>query len=107
MAYTYFYTTLPAIIPTPFPGDAKTAGPPIITNPRVLMEHQLFDLRIKTDRADLKDGRRVFRTEDRWLERMQKDAVGYFIELMKVRYYWTATNPVTENDGFFHEWGPL
>ena len=104
---TYYYTQIPGIIPAPFPGDAKTAGPPIITNPRVLLEHQVFDLRIITYRADLIDGRRVLRTEDRFLERMQKDADGYFIEVMKVKYYWTATNPVTDNDGFIHEWGPM
>lgn len=103
----YYYTTIPAIIPAPFPGDAVKAGPPIITNPRVLMEHQLFDLKIVSYRADLEDGRRVFRTDDRFLERMRKDAGGYFIELMKVKYYFTATNPVSDQDAFFHEWGPL
>lgn len=103
----YYFTTILGIIPTPPPGDAKTAGPPIITNPRVLMEHQLMDLKIVTYRADLVDGRRVFRTDEKYLERMRHDAGGYFIELMKVKYYWSAQDPVTDQDAFFHEWGPL
>lgn len=103
----YHYTTLPAIIPAPFPGDAKTAGPPIITSPRVLLEHALFDLKIRTERADLVDGRRVFRTrtENLWL--MQKDATGYFVATGAKNYYWTPTNPVAETDAFLRRWGPL
>lgn len=104
---TYFYTALPGIIPAPFPGDAKTPGPAIITNPRLLMEHQLKDLKIVSYRALLVDGRIVFRTDDMWIERMRKDVDGYFIEVMNVKYYFTTTNPVTDQDAFFHEWGPL
>jgi hypothetical protein len=103
----WHYTTLPAIIPAPFPGDAKTPGPAIIQSPRVLMEHVLFDRKIKTERADLVDGRRVFRTrtENLWL--MQKDANGYFVSFANQKYYWTPTNPVTESDAFLRKWGPL
>lgn len=103
----YYYTELPGIIPTPFPGDEKTAGPPIIMNPRVLIEHSIFDFRIVAYRADLTDGRRVFRTEARFTERMLKDANGFFLSFLNNKYYWTLTNPVTANDTFVHEWGPL
>jgi hypothetical protein len=104
----YYYTEIPGIIPTPFPGDARTAGPAIITNPRVLMEHQLMDFKVTAYRADLVDGRRVFRILARFLERIPlKDVNGHYIELMKVKYYWTATNPVTENDAYLNRWGPL
>jgi hypothetical protein len=104
----YYYTTIPGIIPAPFPGDAKTPGPPIIANPRVLMEHQLMDFKIVAYRADLTDLRRVFRILPRFLERIPlKDPTGHYIELMKVKYYWVETNPVTENDTFVNRWGPL
>lgn len=103
----YFYTSLPNIFPVPFPGDAVVAGPPVILNPRVLLEHAIFDRKIRAQRADLLDGRRVFRVEQKFLERMQKDAHGYYISIANVKYYWTASNPVLPSDGFFHEWNPL
>jgi hypothetical protein len=104
---THYYTEVPGVIPHPFPGDAKTSGPAIVTSPRVLMEHQLMDLRVVAYRALPLDGRVVFRIEDRFLTRIPwKDPIGYFIEIMKVKYYWSPTNPVTDGV-FFHEWGPL
>lgn len=103
----FFYAVVPGIIPTPFPGDAVFAGPPVIMSPRVLMEHQLKDRKIVGYRSDLTDGRRIFRVEERFLDKLQKDPLGYYVEIIKVKYYFKANNPVTANDTFFHEWGPL
>lgn len=103
----YYYTVLPNIFPVPFPGDAVIPGPPVINNPRVLLEHAIFDRKIRAERVDLLDGRRVFRTLPFFLQRMQKDAIGYFIGIAKWKFYFTAANPVAPADGFFHDWNPL
>lgn len=103
----YYYTTLPGIIPAPFPGDAKTAGPPVIFSKRVLMEHVLKDFRITAERADLEDRRRIFRVEDRYIDRMQKDGTGYFLAFNNQKFYFVPTDPITPADTFIREWGPL
>ena len=105
--YVFYYTVILPVIPAPDPGDASKAGPPVITSPRVLMEHYLFDMRIRAERADLTDGRRVFRVEDRWLDRMQHDALGFFVSFAKLKFYWVPVDPVTVNDTYERYWGPL
>lgn len=102
----YFYTQLLGAIPAPFPGDAKTAGPPVIMSDRILMEHALKDRRIVAERADLEDGRRVFRVETRYLWLMQKDGTGYYVPFGKKKYYWTEANPISEAE-FIREWVTL
>ena len=104
MAPPYYYTSIPGTIPAPFPGDAKTPGPPIIFSDRILLEHALKDLRIVSERADLVDGRRAFRVEERYLWMMQKDATGYFIGFSNKKYYFTPTDPVTDADVYLRFW---
>lgn len=104
---TYFYTTIPGVIPAPFPGDANVAGPPVIFSARVLLEHALLATRIDADRADLVDSRRILRVEERFLERMQKDGFGYFINIGKTKFYFVAQDPITPADAFVREWSPL
>lgn len=103
----YYYTSLAAIIPTPFPGDQKTPGPPVFNSPRIQLEHVLSDLKIRAERADLVDGRRILRTltENLWL--MQKDATGYYVGFGKSKYYWTETNPITDADAYLRKWVAL
>ncbi len=102
-----YYTEIPAIIPTPFPGDAVTPGPATSTSHRLLMDHALYNFKIFGERADLIDGRRIYRIQDRFFWLLPKDAVSSYIEFAKTKYRWTATNPVTENDAYLHEWGPV
>lgn len=93
----YYYATVPGVFPVP---DPQT-GPTIVSSTRLLMEHALYDLRVPTERLDLSDGRRVFRTESRYVERLPKDQHGRLIRFGDTKIYWTAENPV----GFVsHDW---
>lgn len=111
----WWYVQTPPDIPAPSVED----GPPIVTRERVLVEHALVDLRVPVERADLMDGRRVYRIREYFLWRLPKDQTGRFVwaGVLKApsptgtpqvkKLYWSSTNPVTSNDVVVRNWVQL
>ena len=108
----WWYVECPPDIPAPSVVD----GPPIITRERVLVEHSLVDLRAPAERADLLDGRRVYRLREYFLWLMPKDQNGRFVwaGVAKApspmgtptpkRLYWSSTSPISGNDVVVRDW---
>lgn len=92
----YYYATVAGVLPVPDPEK----GPTIVSSTRLLMEHALYDLRVPAERVDLSDGRRVFRTPTRYVERLPKDQYGHVIRFGETKIYWTTQDPV----GLSYNW---
>jgi hypothetical protein len=91
--------------------------PIIITSQRLLVEHSLVGLKAGAERADLADGRRVYRTAEVNLAKMPKDQYGFWIwSGVKAspqgptgtptvnKMYWTPTSPITTADAIVRDW---
>lgn len=108
----WWYVQLPPDIPAPSVLD----GPPIITRERILAEHAIVDLRAPAERADLMDGRRVYRLREYFLWLMPKDQTGRFVWAgvektstptgtpRTKKLYWSSTSPITGNDVIIRDW---
>ena len=99
----YHYATVPGVFPVPDPAN----NPPLYTSTRLLMEHALFDLRVPTERLDLLDGTRVFRTPSKYVERLPKDQYGYVIRFGETKIYWTDVSPVGFSKDIKSRWRAL
>jgi hypothetical protein len=86
----YYYASVPGVFPTPDP----TTGPPLVAAARLVLEHQLADIRVPAERVDLPDSTRVFRTRADYIERMPKDQYGPVIRFGDARIYWSPTCPI-------------
>jgi hypothetical protein len=108
----WFYVQCPPDIPAPKVED----GPPIVTRERVLVEHALVDLRAPVERADLMDGRRIYRLREYFLWLMPKDQHGSYVwaGVLKApspmgtpqpkKLYWSSTSPITSDDVVVRDW---
>lgn len=111
----FFYIQLLPPIPAPN-GSSYFTSTPIVSSPRVIIEHAIMDLRAPAQRADLADGRRVYRLSKQFLWTMNKDQIGYYVYAgvnkaptkygtpMMERLYWSPVNPITGNDTIVRDW---